>query len=77
MVGRGEIDLIISDGRRRVAVEVKTRRRGDVDPVKAFTSDKARQVRRLASRLGIGRVDLIAVWAGPEFVEIRWLPAVA
>ena len=77
MVGRGELDLIVRKGSHRIAVEVKTRRRGDVDPVEAFTTHKARQVRHLAGRLGIGRVDLVAVWAGPEFIDLRWLPEVA
>jgi len=34
-------------------------------------------VRRLAGRLGIGRVDLVAVWVGSEFIDIRWLPRAA
>lgn len=76
-VGRGEVDLIVRDGNRRVVVEVRTRRGGDVDPVEAFTPDKARQVRLLAGRLGIRRVDLIAVWVGRESVDIRWLPQAA
>ena len=72
-VGRGEIDLIAVDGRQQVAVEVKTRK-GAGDPTDAFTDDKERQVRGLASQLGIARVDLVAVSVDVERVEIRWLP---
>ncbi len=76
-VGRGEIDIIATDGKRRVAVEVKTRRRGAVDPVESFTPAKAKQVRQLAGQLGIGRVDVVAVTVGSQFVEVRWLPQIA
>jgi Holliday junction resolvase-like predicted endonuclease len=72
-VGRGELDLIVSDGAQRVAVEVKTRRG---EPLDSFTPAKARQVRSLAARLGIGRVDLVAVSIDSEGVHIRWVPAV-
>lgn len=76
-VGRGEIDIIATDAKRRVAIEVKTRRRGSVDPVESFTHYKASQVRRLAGQLVIGRVDLVAVTVGPQFIDVRWLPEIA
>lgn len=77
-VGRGELDLIVSFGEERVAVEVKTiQMRGLDDPAYAFTPKKAKQVRYLANRLGIRRVDLIAVSVGPSGVDIRWIPEIA
>ncbi|MDH3262223.1 MAG: YraN family protein [Acidimicrobiia bacterium] len=77
-VGRGEIDLVVALGERRIAVEVKTVQTGGLDdPAYAFTRPKAAQVRRLANRLGIPRVDLIAVSIGPSGVAIRWVPDVA
>ena len=77
-VGRGEIDLVAAFGERRVAVEVKTIQTGGLDdPAYAFTQQKAEQVRRLANRLGIPRVDLVAVSLGPAGVDIRWVPEVA
>lgn len=76
-VGHGEIDIIAASPTQRLAVEVKTRRHGAVDPIESFTPAKARQVRRLAGTLGIGRVDLVAVTVGPEFIEVRWLPEIA
>jgi len=33
-------------------------------------------VRRLAGQLGIGRVDLVAVTVGGDFVDVRWLPQI-
>jgi putative endonuclease len=76
-VGRGEIDLVVELGGRRVAVEVKTIQTGGLDDAAfAFTPIKAAQVRRLAGRLGIHRVDLIAVSLGSSGVAIRWIPEV-
>ncbi|MDH3730011.1 MAG: YraN family protein [Acidimicrobiia bacterium] len=75
-VGRGEIDILALADKRRVAVEVKTRRAGSVDPVESFTPAKSQQVRRLAGQLGIGRVDLVAVTVGGDFVDVRWLPQI-
>ena len=77
-VGRGEIDLVVALGGRRIAVEVKTIQTGGLDdPAYAFTPAKAAQVRFLANRLRIPRVDLIAVSIGPTGVAIRWIPEVA
>ncbi len=77
-VGRGEIDLVIALGRERVAVEVKTIQTGGLDdPAFAFTEKKADQVRLLANRLGISRVDLVAISIGRAGIDIRWIPEVA
>ena len=77
-VGRGEIDLLVAFGNLRVAVEVKTIQTGGLDdPAYAFTSRKAVQVRSLANRLGVSRVDLVAVSIGRAGVDIRWIPEVA
>jgi Holliday junction resolvase-like predicted endonuclease len=77
-VGRGEIDLLVAFGDLRVAVEVKTIQTGGLDdPAYTFTSRKAVQVRSLANRLGVSRVDLVAVSIGRAGVDIRWIPEVA
>ena len=77
-VGRGEIDLVVAIGGRRIAVEVKTIRTGGLDdPAYAFTAEKAVQVRSLANQLGIRRVDLVAISMLPSGVGIRWIPEVA
>jgi putative endonuclease len=77
-VGRGELDLVIAIGGRRIAVEVKTIQTGGLDdPGYAFTAAKAAQVRALANQLGIERVDLVTVSMMPSGVGIRWAPEVA
>ena len=77
-IGRGEIDLVVALGDQKVVVEVKTVQTGGPDdPAFAFDRRKAAQVRRLANRLGIPRIDLVAITIGPEGVDIRWIPAVA
>lgn len=77
-VGRGEIDLVVAFGVRPVAIEVKTIHTGEVDdPAYAFTRPKAIQVRNLANRLGIARVDLVTVSISSAGVAIRWIPEVA
>ena len=70
--GRGEIDLIGRVGRRRVLVEVRTVR-GSVDFERAFPDSKLRQLRELAQKSGISRVDLVAVGVLAEGLEIHWL----
>ena len=76
-LGRGEIDLLVSDGRRRIVVEVKTVVDGPfpLRPEEAFTAEKASTVRYLASRLDppVRRVDLIAVTLTAQGAGIRWL----
>ena len=45
----GEIDVVVSDHRTTVFVEVKTRRAGGLDPVLSLTPLKRRRVRALAA----------------------------
>ncbi len=73
-VGRDEIDLLVRFGTQRVAVEVKTR--VGSEPREAFSEEKADRVWRAARRLGVSRVDLIAVRFDPAGAEVRWLPQV-
>jgi len=68
--------VVIDD--RRVAVEVKTIQTGGLDdPAGAFTETKERRVRAAAGRLGIARVDLVAIRATRSGVTVRWIPEVA
>lgn len=74
-VGRDEIDLVVTFGAERVAVEVKARGTGG-DPLAAFDDAKAAKVRRAAHRLRppAYRVDLVAVSVAPDGVSVRWVP---
>jgi len=45
----GEIDLVVADGHFTVFVEVKTRRRGGLDPVVSVTARKRHRLRALAA----------------------------
>lgn len=72
----GEVDLLARDGRRRVAVEVRTIT-GTSDPLTAFGPDKRRRVARLAQRLAADRVDLVAIRLTPEAAEFRWVRGAA
>ena len=74
-VGRGEVDLIGSIGRTRFLVEVRSRV-SDRAPIEAFDHAKREQLWRLSRETGIGRVDLVAVGFGSEFVAVHWLPSV-
>ncbi|MGH8928997.1 MAG: YraN family protein [Acidimicrobiia bacterium] len=77
-VGSGELDILaLIDGEKTV-VEVRSTRQGTgyVDPLIAFGHDKARQVRRLAGKIGAGRVDLITVRFSDRGVDLHWLPRV-
>jgi putative endonuclease len=49
-LGRGELDLVVYDGRTLVFVEVKTRREGPVPPLESLGVRKRTQLRRLAVR---------------------------
>ncbi len=76
-VGRGELDLVALLGNERVAVEVKTSRadsRGEAGF--HFDRNKREQVRRLASSLGIWRVDYIGVEVASDLAIVTWLPRV-
>lgn len=74
-VGRGEIDLLAVDGSERIAVEVKSRFRSDLDPMENFTEEKAAQVRALALSLRprVHRVDFVGVAMTRGDVVIRWV----
>ena len=45
----GEIDLIVADATTLVFVEVKTRRKGGLDPLLSLNATKRRRMRRLAA----------------------------
>ena len=72
-VGRGELDLLALDGRRRVVVEVRAIS-ADRDPIDAIDSGKRRHVTRLAAAAGASRIDFLGVRLGPYDVEIHWVP---
>lgn len=74
-IGGGELDLVVTIGGSRVAVEVKTVR-GDAEPLDGFDVAKQRQVWELASAAGCHRVDVIGVRVSEAVAEIRWLPAI-
>jgi len=77
-VGRGEIDLVVALGGRRVAVEVKSAIESEIGhPADAFTGHKARQVRALADEMGIPRVDLVTVTVRSRGVDVVWTPFAA
>lgn len=79
-IRRGEVDILADDGDCRVVVEVKTVAGRTVSiPEDAFTDEKARTVRRLASELRprARRVDLVAVSLIDSGARVRWLRAIA
>lgn len=71
----GEIDLLVSFGGEKAAVEVKSR---IGDPSYAFTDAKALQVGALAAALDppVFRVDLVTVELRTWDVLVRWIPRV-
>ena len=78
VVGRGEIDLHARFGPTVVAVEVKTLIADlsmSAGPLRSFTPSKAEQVRRLARALRPRpqRVDVVAVVAHRDGVDVRWV----
>ncbi len=86
-VGRGELDLVVRLGDRRIAVEVKTVGRGATaeDPMERLTFAKLDQVRLLADRMSPPpgdrvrpvRVDFIGVRVTEGGVTVNWRKAVA
>lgn len=72
-VAGGEIDLVMSDHGRRVAVEVRSVSTGD-DPIDAVDPVKRAHVARIAAGAGMSRVDLVGVGFRPWGVEIHWVP---
>lgn len=76
-VGRGEIDLMVLIDGQRVAVEVKATTSESVgDPIDHFDEEKQRQVRALAGRQDVFRIDYVGVELSSSGVTIRWLPEV-
>ena len=69
----GEIDLIAIHDEEVVAVEVRSARREDPG-ADLMSSEKARQVRRVAASLDppIFRIDLVTVLMGEAGVRVRW-----
>ncbi|MCP3995261.1 MAG: hypothetical protein GY722_09375 [bacterium] len=74
-IGRGELDLIVSLGGERIAVEVKSGSDGN-DPIFHFDSAKQQRVRSLAAKRGIARIDYVGVSTSESGVTVRWLPRV-
>ncbi len=72
-VDGGELDLVMSDRGRRVAVEVRSVTR-DGDPIDAVDRGKRQHVRKLASGVGISRVDFLGVGFRSWGVEVHWVP---
>lgn len=72
-VDGGEIDLLMSDNGTKVAVEVRTVT-GAGDPIDAVDSAKRAHVRRLAGKVGAGRVDYLGIGFRPWGVEVHWVP---
>ncbi|MGA7226754.1 MAG: YraN family protein [Acidimicrobiia bacterium] len=72
-VGRGEIDLLMSDGGAPVVVEVRAIT-AEGDPIDAIGSEKREQVRRLARHLGSGRVDMVGIAIRPSHIVFHWVP---
>lgn len=73
----GEIDLVVTDGLQKVAIEVKTTSDGS-DPADAVDDRKLDLLGRTASSLPmvINRIDIVSVKLSREGVEVRWLRAV-
>ena len=76
-VGRGEIDLLVRDGGTLVAVEVKTRRRGD--PRSRFDDEKESALRAATRRMSPrpSRLDLVTVELGEAVAKVRWVRGVS
>ncbi|MGI9667040.1 MAG: YraN family protein [Acidimicrobiia bacterium] len=77
-VGKDEIDVVVADHRRVIAVEVKTTSTG-ADPLLAFDDAKINNLLRAADMYGnvrISRIDVVAVRLGPWGAEMRWLQGV-
>lgn len=70
-VGGGEVDLVGRHGRDRVVVEVRSAT-GTIRIDDRFDPGKQRTVRRLASALGIRRIDVVGVGLEPSGVTFHW-----
>jgi Holliday junction resolvase-like predicted endonuclease len=76
-IDRGEIDLVVALDGERVAVEVKAGLANQSrDPIYHFDDAKQRQVRMLANRYGISRVDYVGVELSEDGATVRWLPRI-
>ncbi len=71
-VADGELDLLARDERTLVAIEVRTTG-GPHDPIDAVDRSKRRRVKRLAARVGAGRVDFLGVRVAEEGVDFHWV----
>ena len=82
-VGRGEIDILAEIDGERTVVEVRSRwtvgRKASPDPLDAFDTAKAQQVRTLARAMSrpVFRIDLITVRFHEAGVDLLWLPRAA
>lgn len=76
-VGPDEVDLVVLDGGRQVAVEVKYAT-GDRDPLDAVDAGKLDRLRRAVRTIDrpITRIDLVGVSVRRRSLAIRWLRAV-
>lgn len=70
-VGKGELDIIGHDRGEPVAVEVRARK-GSLYPLEAIGEAKRRQVRFLASQIGIARCDLVGIGLHDSFFVVHW-----
>lgn len=78
-VGPDEVDLVVLDGDRRVAVEVKYTTQPGVDPLGSVGSSKLERIRRAVARAdpAVHRIDLVGVIECERAIEARWLIGVA
>ena len=67
--------MIVRFGNQLAAVEVKSAT-GAHDPLEHFDERKQTQVRALAARRGIGRVDYVGIVFSDGGALLRWLPEV-
>ena len=74
-VGRGELDLLMTDAGQRVAVEVRTVS-GRSDPVDAIPISKRKTVAFLGREIGATRIDVVGVSFGPKAATVHWVPDV-
>ena len=70
-VAGGEVDVVARHGRHRLVVEVRAAT-GPLRIDDRFDHEKQRTVRRLASALGIRRVDVVGVGVDAAGVTFHW-----
>ncbi len=59
------------DGDQRLIAEVRATSYS-LYPLDAIGDAKREQVRRLAGRLGVGRIDAVGIGLFPEFYIVHW-----